>query len=621
MKKNDSKIIFSLKWLAFLGLILGSLNASAQKVSFSATAPKVVSVGERFRLVFKANAQGTTLSPGKMDGFSVLSGPSTSQSMSTQIVNGQMQQTFEVSYTYILQAQKEGKFTLGPGRLAVEGKNYTSNRVTIEVVASQNPNQGGNNPNSGGRANPAPGNNPSNASINNSDLFLRTVVSKREVLKGEPIVATFKIYSRVNLRQAGGLKTPSFNGFWSERLFEASNFDFQRENVNGQPYNVAVLSRYVLIPERTGELTIGSGELTGYVQVRVQGRSRSVFDQVFGSYKNVEKQLISPEIKIKVNPLPGKAPVGFSDAVGNINLSATLEPAETKTNEPISLKVSYSGSGNLKLLAEPNIKFPSDFEVYDPKISNNFRAGASGFTGKKTFEYLIIPRHEGEYEIPQIQFSAFDLNSNSYKSQSAGPFTVKVAKGEGGTMTAIDLGNLKEDVQVLGSDIHYIRTTDFELREKARPFFGSASFYLSYLLALGAFSLIFLFLQRKRRQSEDLVFMKNKKAGKVAQSRLKQAKQFLDQGERSGFYKEVLNALWGYLSDKLNISQGKLDKQKAKEGLASRNVEASVVEHWMDLMNRCEYAQFAPGEGEDELTKVYDETAQLIGDLEKAMSR
>ena len=271
------------------------------------------------------------------------------------------------------------------------------------------------------------------------------------------------------------------------------------------------------------------------------------------------------------------------------------------------------------MIAEPELNIPTDFEAYDPKISNNYNANSKGFSGRKTFEYLLIPRHEGEYEIPAVDFAVFDLESQQYKPLTAGPFQIKVAKGEGGNIAVVDPGLLKEEVEELGTDIRYIRTNAIALRTKDRPFFGSFSFYSSYALSLGAFLLIFFVGRQQRRQSEDLVFMKNKKAGKVAQARLKQAKVFLDQNQREPFYKEVLNAQWGYLSDKLNIPQGELNKAKIKEALGNREVAESLISQFIALMDRCEFAQFSPAGGDDELPSVYQEAADLIGKLEGAL--
>lgn len=605
------KQVFNL--LILLVALLGFQTVEAQQISFRASAPKVVSIGEQFQLAYSVNAQGTNIRPGNLASFTVISGPNASQSTNVQIVGGKMEKSFNVTYTYILQSQKAGLFNIAPGKIIVEGKEYTSNALKIEVVKTKSSSQG----NSGnGRTNSADG-------IASNDLYLRMFISDREVLKGEPVVATLKLFTRVGLANLGGFKAPDFNGFWSEVLREAQNLNFQKENIDGQVYNTAVIQQHVLIPERTGELTIGPSELTAIAQVKVQNQrnSRSLFNQVFGRVQNVEKLLSSPTIKVKVNPLPTGAPAGYEGAVGAINLTASLDPKETKTNEAIALKVSFKGSGNLKLLSEPKIKFPSDFEVYDPKIGNNYSTGANGYSGSKTFEYLVIPRHVGDYEIPAFQFSVFDLGSKEYKRHTAGPFQIHVEKGDGNSLTAIDLGTMKEDVQVLGADIHYIQTNDFELRQKDRPFFGSALFYSTYGLSLGLFAFAFIGLRKQRRQSEDVVFMKNKKAGRAAQTRLKQAKTFLDQNERTSFYKEILNALWTYLSDKLNIGQSKLKKDVIRENLTAKNIEEPLQKELFDLMNRCEYAQFAPDGKEGALTGVYEEAARLIEGLEKGFTK
>ncbi|MEO1260483.1 MAG: BatD family protein [Bacteroidota bacterium] len=604
-----------LKLFLLIGVLFWSDGLAAQKVTFTAKGPKVVGAGQRFRFSYSVNAKGSNFRPGNMEGFQVLSGPGTSQNTSMQMINGKVTQRITITYNYVLQAEKEGKFTIAPAKITVDGKEYTSNALTIEVIKGQQPSA-----NNNGRSNPPA--NTQAATVSNDDLFLRMLVSKREVMRGEPIVATLKMYSNVNLANLGNFKAPDYNGFWSETLKQAQNLDFQKENVNGKIMSAAVVQQHVLIPERTGTLTIEPAELTAVAQVPVQRRrSRSMFDQIFGGRQNVQKVLASARVEIKVNDLPFGAPAGYKGAVGDLRLNATLEPQETKTNEPISLKITYSGTGNLKLIPEPAIKFPTDFEVYDPKVSNNYSAGASGYSGSKTYEYLLIPRVAGDFEIPAVGFSVFDLKSKQYKNLSAGPFPVHVEKGEGGDFTAIDPGLLKEDVQVLGSDIRFIKTDEVSLRQKDRPFFGSASFYLSYLSALGLFAFGLVMMRRQRQRSEDVVFMKNKKAGQVAQRRLKQAKSYLDQGERNGFYKAILDAMWGYLSDKLNISQGKLNKEKTQQALAEKGIDTDLVDGLSGLLGRCEFAQFAPGGGEGELAGVYDEAADLIGKLEEAFKQ
>ena len=606
----------SISFFLFWTILASSARLSAQQeVQFTARAPKVVSAGERFRLVYAVNAQGSDLRTGNLEGITLLSGPHPSTSTSVQIYNGRTQQSVESSYTYVAVAEKEGKFSIPPASITVEGKEYRSNPVTIEVIKGE-----------AGATAARPGNRQSSGSnsaaeaVGKDDLFLRMLVSKRELFEGEPVVATLKLYTRVNLADLGNFKAPAFNGFWSESLRKAQSLSFQREEVNGKIYNTAVVQQHVLIPERSGTLRIDPAELTALAQVQVRGRRRrSLFDDFFGSHQNIEKQLATPPVELKIKPLPAGAPAGFSGAVGKIDMSASVDPLETKANEAITLKVRYSGTGNLKLIPEPTFRFPTDFEVYDPKVSNNYNAGASGFTGNKTYEYLLIPRHEGNFEIPAQSFTVFDLNTKSYKTTTVGPFTINVARGEGGdAVTGIDLRNVKEDVQVVGSDIHFIRTEEFPLRKKDRPFFGSVSFYLSYALSLGLFLLGMVIVRQQRLRNQDLVYVKNKKAGKVAQSRLRQVREYMDRREQSPFYKEVLNAQWGYLSDKLNIPQGELNKDKVRDGLSAQKVDPALIDEYIRLLDRCEYAQFAPGNSGDELQDVYRLSANLIDKLESA---
>ncbi len=587
-------------------LIICAINTlSAQDVQFTAQAPSQVSIGDRFRLVYTVNQEATDLKIDNLKGFDILSGPNRSSSTSVQIINGKMSQSIKLSFTYLLQAQKEGTFKLPPAKVTVDGKTYLSNSVVIKVIEGT-PNAG-----SSGRNRKSSG-----SEVSNDDLFLRMLVSRRKALQGEPIIATLKLYTRVNLANLGNFKSPAFNGFWSEILKKAEQINLQREQINGQTFNTAVIQQHVIIPERSGKLTIEPAELTALVRVRAAQQSG-----FFSRYQNVEKQLTSAEVTIDVSPLPARAPAGFSGAVGDIKVNATLEPQETKTNEAVSLKITFSGTGNLKLIEQPYIKFPPDFEVYDPKIGANYRPGARGYSGSKTFEYLLIPRHEGAFEIPQLNFSYFDLNDKTYKTAAVGPFPLNVQKGEGNAdNTGIDFGTMKEDVREVGSDIRFIRTNTFALQPKDRPFFDSFSFYALYLLGILAFGSLLFFLNRRKQRQSDLVYMKNKKAGRLAQNKLKTAKQKLDQGDEKAFYSETVTALWGYLSDKLNIQQKELSKNKVKESLARYQVEGTLIQSYIDLIDRCEFAQFAPGAATGTMTDVYNDAVELINQVERSFS-
>lgn len=615
MKSYYSKS-YILQLIVFWAILFSSKGIFAQDVRFTLRGPEVVAVGERFRVSYAINEQGTNMETGKFEGLKVLSGPNRSTSTSVQIVNGQTTQSIEVAYNYILVAEKEGTFYVPAAKITFEGKNYNSNTLKVKVVKGRQ-----NNSRSPGAA--TSGNNATTpeASISSEDLLLRMLLSKREAMQGEPIIATLKMYTRINLANLGNYKTPAFNGFWSEILQQAQQIRFKREEYNGQIYNTAIIQQHVLIPERTGDLTIEPAELTAIAQIPIKSRSRrGFFDDFYQRYQNVEKTLKSPSASIKINPLPAGAPASFNGAVGNMKLSASLDPQETKTNEAVALKITYSGTGNLKLIAEPDLKFPSDFEVYDPKVSTNFKANVNGFSGNKTYEYLLIPRHEGDFEIPALNFAVFDLTSKTYKNFTAGPFPLKVEKGEGGeNITGFDLGMMKEDVRELGSDIRFIRVNNFALQKKGQPFFGSLSFYLSYLIGLILFFIVLYLARQQRKRSEDVVYMKNKKAGRLAQSKLKEAKLMMDKGDTSGFYKETVNALWSYLGDKLNIPQGELSKEKVRTGLANKGVGEDMIQEYIRLVDQCEFAQFAPGGANEKMANLYGESIQLINQLEQTL--
>lgn len=598
-----------------ISLLYFSMSVQAQEVQITIKAPRKVAVGQSFRLSYMTNTQEGQFQAIKFTNFKILSGPNSSRSSRVQIINGKMEQSVEVSYNYVLQAEREGKFSIPSGTLNINGKAFSSDSGQIDVIARQAGGQANSN-----NSNPAP-----QATLGTEDLFLKMLISKREVIKGEPIIATLKLYTRVSLANLGSFKSPSFNGFWAEALRKEEGLQFQRETINGQMYNAAIIQQHVLIPERSGTLNIEPAELTAIAQVQVRNsrrRSRSLFDQFFGSAQNVEKILRSAALELNVKPLPPGAPPSFDGAVGTLQLTGDLEPRETKTNEAISFKLNYSGMGNLKLIGAPKLQFPPDFEVYDPKIRNNYSASTKGFSGNKSFEYLLIPRHAGIFEIPKLEFTFFDLNAKAYETLAVGPFTVNVEKGEGGATTeGIDLGMIKEDVRQLDTDIRYIRTGAIPLRQKDRPFFGSLSFYLAYLIALGLFAVALAFLRRQRKQREDVVGMKHKKAAKVAQGHLKKAKQFMDKGEQGAFYKELLDTYWGYLSDKLNVPQGGLHKEKVESLLADRGVGESLIKSTIAILNRCEFAQFAPSGARADLTSVYQESISLINDLETALKK
>jgi len=604
--------VLALLMLALMALG-GTFQLQAQEIDFRISAPNVVAAGERFRIVYSLNAEGKNFKHGKMQGLQVLGGPSLSTSSNVQIINGKVSQSITHSYVFLAVAQKEGEVTLPSATVEVDGETYTAKPRTIKVVAGQSGTA-----NSGAQGTQQGG----SVQIDENQLFARVEVSKRNVYRGEPVIATLKIYTRVDLAGFEDIKFPDFTGFWSEEIPTSDNISLEREVVDGEIYNVGVLRKMILFPQSSVPLTIEPMELDCVVRQRVQRRRRSndpfsMFDDFFGS-SSVRTALVkvkSPQVKINIKPLPyDNRPQDFNGAVGDFNFSASLDKDSTAANEPINLKLTLSGKGNLNLIDPIQLDFPSDFEVYDPKTSANIQPTAAGMSGSKTFEYLVIPRHHGTYNIPEVSFSFFNPRKGQYETQTAGPFEVKVARGEGEAAVATAIaGNTvrKENVASIGSDIRYLKT-GFILSEPKGYFFGSTAFYLAYLVPALAFGGLLFFWQRKRKEMENIGALKNKKAAKMAKQRLKTAEGFLKSQDESKFYKEVTEAIWGYLSDKLALQRSELTKERAGDLMGQQGVDEATTQGLFKLLDECEFAQFAPSAASGGMDQVYARAVELI---------
>lgn len=612
--KNSLKIFFILLFLLFKSTII----LFAQDAKMTATISKnPVAAGEQFQITFSLNTSGKTFqAPTFPNTFNVLSGPN--QSTSMQFINGSMSQS--VSFSYILQATKEGKYTVAPAMIDVGGKRILSNTLTVEVAKGNPPQQS-----SGG------GNRNNQSSSNNTDinqqigknLFLKANVSKKNVLQGEAITVTYKLYTRVSLVNYGMNKMPALNGFWSQDVSLAKQLDFHQENLDGVNYNVAEIKKVILFPQHAGTLEIDPMEGECIVRVQVQRkRSNDIFDQFFNDpffgmgAQDVNYKIKSDAIKITVRDLPKNAPDGFSGAVGKFSMEAFIDKPETKANEAVNLKIKISGSGNIKLIENPKLSFPPDVESYDPKIADNISATANGVSGSRTFEYLLIPRHAREYKMEPFAFSYFDLEKKEYITLHSPEFKLKVAKGNEIAASSAITGVNKEDLKLLGKDIRFIKTANIKLKKKGEQFFGSATFYA---LLFSPFFLLVIFIivyQRNKELQGNLMLMKSRKATKVAKKRLSAAKIFLAENKKENFYDEIFKALWGYLADKLGIAVSGLSKETASTALTQKNVNEQLIKDILATLDHCEFARFAPG-GTGEMQTMYDSTMGLIAKLEQ----
>lgn len=580
----------------------------AQEIQFTAATKSFVTVGEQFRVMFSVNAKATTLKPPAMEGFTVLMGPSTSTSSNIQVINGQVTQSVNYSYTFVLQATKEGKYTFDPAEIIVDGKTYKSNAITIEVVKG--------NPNNNQQGNQNQTNN--NGTVSNDDIFVRINLNKTNVTQGEQIVATILIYTRMNLVGFEDMKFPSFKGFWSDDLENPTQVNLKQEKYNGTIYQVGVLKKTLLTPQHAGDIVIDPYELTCVVQQKVNRSRQSFFDDFFGSYQNIKKKLVSPAVTVHVKGLPGNKPAGFSGAVGSFKLEATLDNKNPKTNEAISYSLKLSGNGNLKLAEVPKINFPSDFEQYDPKTTNNVSPSAAGTSGSKIINYLLIPRHPGEYKIPSVNFSYYDLTSQSYKTLETPEFTVNVDKDtSASSQSAIVSEFTKEDVKFLGSDIHYIKPVINDLKEKNKYLISEPTFYLSYPFAMGLFIFLIIWRRKQIKQNADIAATKNRKANSVAKKRLILASKYLKENNKDLFYEELSRALWGYISDKLIIPVAELSKDKANEELQKKNISAETISQINEIIDNCEFARYSPVSDNTHMNDIYNNATELIGKLEQ----
>lgn len=589
---------------------------AADKVRFVAEAADVVVSGDQVRLVFTVNSQDIKdFRAPSIKGFDVLMGPSRSQQSSIQIINGKRTSSSSTAFTYILLAGSPGTYTIPAASVEVNGEKVFSNAISIKVLP-QDQNSGNSGNNRGGSASSSRSQ-AAGSRISANDLFITATASKTTVHEQEAILLTYKVYTVVNLRQLYG-KMPDLKGFHTQEVELPQQKTFTLEHYKGRNYNTTVWSQYVLFPQQTGKLEIPSITFDGVVAQ--QTVSDDPFDAFFngGGYVEVKKKITTPKVVINVQPLPAK-PAGFSGAVGEFKLASSINATDVKTNDAVTIKLTLSGTGNMKLIGTPEVKFPQDFEIYDPKVTDDYKLTNSGLTGTKTFEYLAIPRHAGNFTIPAVEFTYFDLKSNSYKTLKTEAYNLKVAKGQGNADQVISDFTNKESVKMLGKDIRFIKLGDSSLRPKGDFFFGTVGYYLCYLIPLLLFVVFAVIYRQKALENANVAKVKTKKANKVATRRMKLAGKLLAENKKNEFYDEVLKALWGYISDKLSIPVSQLSKDNIEAELANYGVQEALIAEFIGVLNECEYARYAPGNENEAMDKVYSASVEVISKMENSI--
>lgn len=606
-------------------LLTAIFQMSAQNV-IRVEAPDVVAVNEQFNVTFiiEGEKSPSDFQWSSGDDFQLVWGPQKGSSSSIQIINGKRSSSHQTTFTYILIPKATGTFQLPVATALLSGDRISSTQASIQVVSdgassSQSSGQKGGKSSGGGQTSST-----GSGEISSNDLFMRLSLSRTEVVIGEPITATLKIYQRANVVGFENAKFPTFNGFWSQETYVPNNIEFKRESLDDKIYNTAVLRTYVLIPQQSGAITIDPAELVCLVNIRTApSTSNSLFDSFFqDEYRTIRKRVTTPAVKVKVNPLPAGQPASFGGGVGNFGISARLTTDNLKTHDAASLIITVSGRGNVALLEEPKVNFPPDFEVYDTKTTENTDKSNGGTSGSKSFEYPFIPRSHGDFTIDPVEYSYYDVNAGKYVTLRTEPLHVKVAKGKGGDstpVTTVNSGVERKDVKSLADDIRFIFTGKPGLSGSGSFFVGSVFFWiLLALMILGATS-VYLAFRKVAAMRADVAGTKNRRATKMAQKRLKLAGEYLDKNLYTAFYEELHKALIGFVSDKLNMDMSEISKDNIASALTEGGVSEEQTKAFTDLLDACEFARYSPDGGNEAMRSHYDAALKVISSIDSGL--
>jgi hypothetical protein len=592
-------------------LAFGSLFA--QDVNFTAKAKSVVSEGQNFYLQYEMNKKGRNLQLPDMGEFRILQGPSRQTSSSTRVINNNVTHSYTFTYTYVVKAPDQGSYTIPPATVEIDGTTYKSNRLTINVVKSATQS------NTQSRQPTSRSGNRQTTGSAGGDPFARLNINKSSVYQGEPIYASLKLYlPDHNLAGFEDVSFPDFSGFWSEKFNMPEQIRLKTEAYNGKTYYTAELGSWILYPQRNGKLSIGSGEYGLVLRERVQGGgSGSIFDSFFGRYENIRKTVKNQEVSVNVKPLPNGKPGSFNGGVGDFSVQTALSHNSIDVNSAFNLSIKISGSGNLNLLDEPELNLPEVFEVYDPKVNTNFSQTINGSSGYIEYDYTIIPRYPGTHKLKDIRLSWFDPGAGKYQTYRSGGmeiFVRRTADYEEGEPAA-QTGS-RSQVQEIATDIRFLK--DIKSAFDKQDIYNTPVFWLAYIVPFVILGVI-VFLRRKQiRARQDVARLRNRKANKIAMSRLKRARKLMKAGDNA-FYNETIKALWGYVADKLDMDTANLSRDNVAEGLKKRNLSDEMIEKLLNIIDKCEYAHFAPDSEETEPSRIYKYAISLITKLEQKL--
>lgn len=601
-----------------------------ENVMFEAKAPNTVILGQNFNLIYSSNYSVKNLRIPQISDFDILMGPSTSFSSSTQIINGKRKSSTKYAYTYVLHPKNAGTFTIPSATGTINGDSYTTKSLTVKVLPrdKKRPANSGGSGYAGNTYNSDEddSNGSSSQNISSEKVFIRVIPSKRTVYEEEPLTVTYKLYTRVDIAGFENYKFPEFKGFIAHEIKKDNKVQFDMENYKGLNYRTAVLKKTVLYPRETGKLTIDKGSFDIVMRTVVHNSSGSIFDDFFDSYQDVKKTVYSNSVTINVKPFPveGKPADFCGISSDNLNITASVSSEKVNANDGVTVKLKISGNGNLKYIKDPDLKFPPDFDVYDPKVNNSLKINSAGVSGVRTIEYLVIPRYAGTFKIPSVSLIYFDIVTKKYKTLRTKEYTISVEKGNTKSNSGVVSNNYssvnQEKIKMLGSDIRYIKSGDIDVY-KVSYIYNKAWFRFAYPVLLIVF-ILFLIINRKiAKENADLSALRIKKANKIAVKRLKMAGKYLKENNKELFYDEVLKALWGYTSDKLNIPLSELNKETIENKLIMFNVNEDIRKEYIDIVQACEFTRYAPSESSRHMDDLYKETLDVINKMENTIKK
>lgn len=612
------------KFLLIISILLVSLASFADGVTFTGKAPSVVGVGQRMQVQYTLNEKPSSIQLGNIPGFKMVGGPSQSSSSSVSIVNGSMTSTNTYTYTYTLEAISEGNYTLEGATAVVKGTKYTSNSISVtvqkEAVQQQQQRQSSYfDPfeeffGSGSRSSSQqqqPQNQPK-SSVASDDVLIRTIASKSNLAKGEAAIVTIKLYTAIDLMSIEDFTPPKFNNFYVEELETDTNLKWSRETLNGKTYNTAILKKYLVFPRVAGRVEIDQANIKCMARV-VSGRH-----PFWGyTYDNAPASSTAPAVTLNVSALPSE-PAGFSGAVGRFNISLSKPNDTISVNEAVTCKITISGSGNFSNIEAPKISCPKEFEQYEPVVTSKLNATESGMSGSKTWEFTLVPRYGGTFNLGEVSLVYYDLASKSYKTVSTEPIIINVRKGSGDA-AASSIYNMQTGVEVINpEDVRYIHKGNLHLAMAYSPLMLSGLYWCIIIGLLVLFVVLVVVMRKNIKKRQDVELMKRQKANKISRKRLKSARKFMQANDHTGFYKEIITALWGYAGDKLSIPTSQLTKDNVKQAFAEHNVDEELSQHFVDLIDKCEFAHFVSS-ASNEMQAIYDETTKIIEQLEENM--